>query len=370
MRQAQGLYSKFLLDMPLLLNGKEAIRELYNYPAEKIAVIHETFFNDFALFKMTFRKKELKFFKRSWLGEPDLPGLRETLSEIEEFKPDCFMAIGGGSVIDGTKLCRLFYEMPYYSLNQKLDGSLLRSGFIAIPTTVGSGAEVSSAAIYLENGHKEMIVNSALRPSIVVYDSRYVETAPKRIICSSALDALGHLIEGYVSNVENELADILAEKGLSLLKEELENYLKDEEFDYTRLQYAGYLGGIVQNHCIVGAAHGVAHQLAPYGFMHGEAIALLLPVVIEMNSTDKKTSEAYQKICKVSGFKATDELIRVINDVCDKAGISEKKKTLRKLLLEKENDEVFMNNIRCDRGGKGNPLEMNDEYLRTLFRKV
>lgn len=370
MWQAQGLYSKYLLDMPLLLNGKEAIKELYNYPSEKIAVIHEPFFNDFELFEMTFRKKELKFFKRSWQGEPDLSGLRETLSEVEEYKPDCFIAIGGGSVIDGTKLCRLFYEMPYYSVNQKLDGSLLRSGFIAVPTTVGSGAEVSSAAIYLEDGHKEMIVNSALRPSIVVYDKRYVESAPKKIICASALDALGHLLEGYVSNVENELSDILAEKGVSLLKEEYERYLNDEEFDYTRLQCAGYLGGIVQNHCIVGAAHGIAHQLAPYGFMHGEAIALLLPAVIRMNSTDKKTKEAYQNVCYVSGFKGIDELIQMINDVCDKAGISDKKEILKKVLIEKEKDEVFMNNIRNDRGGKGNPLEMNDEYLKILFRNI
>ena len=71
-----------------------------------------------------------------------------------------------------------------------------------------------------------------------------------------------------------------------------------------------------------------------------------------------------------SGFNNVDELISFISEVCDKSGISKRREELKELLISKENDETFMNNIREDRGGKGNPVELSDDYLKEVFRSI
>ena len=369
MWQAQGLYSKYVLRTPLILYGNEAVKELYNYPCSRIAVIHGSSFDDHNLFNMTFRKKIVKYIKRSWKSEPDLNGLKDTLKEIEEFKPDTIIAIGGGSIIDGAKLCRLLYEIPYFDfVSGRIDGNNLKTKFIAIPTTIGSGAEVSSAAVYVEENHKQMVVLHELQPDVIVYDPRYVEKTPNKILCESGLDALSHILEGYASNIENRLVETQAENGLYHLRKELSNVINDRPVDYLMLQYGGYIGGIVQNHCIVGAAHGIAHQLSQFGFSHGEAVALLIGAVIKVNS--KVCNDKYQKLIERSGFNNIDELISFANAVCDKSGISKRREELKELLISKENDETFMNNIREDRGGKGNPVELCNDYLKEVFRSI
>ena len=173
MWQPQGIYNEFVLRTPVLLTGEEAVRGLYNFPAIRIAIIHGRSLSEEeqALICNTFSKREVAFFPRSWTGEPDLESLRGTLHDLEAFLPDTIIAIGGGSVIDGAKLCRLFYEIPYFDpQNIKLSGDLLKTHFIAVPTTIGSGAEISSAAVYVHEHRKEMIVLHELQPEVIVYD--------------------------------------------------------------------------------------------------------------------------------------------------------------------------------------------------------
>lgn len=371
----QGIYSQYVLKTPLFLIGRESIRELYNYPCARIAVIHGTSISDEGLFKETFQKKDIRFFRRSWAGEPDVDNLSATLHEIEKFKPDTLIAIGGGSTIDGVKLCRIFLEAPYYRPGvARIDNGLFTTKFIAIPTTVGSGAEVSSAAVYIdkESGSKQMAVMHELLPDVVVYDDRYVMNTPTKLLCESVMDALAHIVEGYVSRIENRMAEVMAECGLSILKTELDKLLSDkyEGVDFDRLQYVGQIGGIVQNHCIVGAAHAVAHQLAPFGFSHGEAVALLLPEVIKLNIEDESTRDKYEKIAKHSGFRNVDEVIDFINSICHLGNIDRRKGELAELLMEKITDRAFVNSIKNDRGGKGNPIEITDEYIDRLIRSI
>lgn len=374
MWQPQGIYNEYVLRTPVILAGEEAVRGLYNYPAMRIAVIHGSSFMDHVLFARVFAKKALKFIERSWKGEPGFGGLSETLREIEEFRPDTIIAVGGGSVIDGAKLCRLLFEIPYFVPGLTVDGGLLKTNFIAVPTTVGSGAEVSSAAVYTENKHKEMAVLHELLPSVTVYDKRYVEHTPKRQLCASALDAMAHILEGYVSLIHNSVTDILAEKGLSLLRTELEKAVNDGEIDYGRLQYAGYIGGMVQNHCIVGAAHAVAHQLVSYGVSHGEAVALLLPTVLRMNAEDGKTAEKYERIAGCAGFENAEQMAAFIEKTGADSGIAERKCELKELLFCCAGMDAsgisFRENVRADRGGKGNPREMTDAYITELIRRI
>lgn len=371
----QGIYSRYMLRMPAIVTGRGAVRELYDYPCARIAVIHGSSVSNEERFRETFAKKEIRFFPRSWAGEPDLGGISGTLRDLERFQPDTILAVGGGSVIDGAKLCRLFLEFPYYEpgSGRPVD-SLFTSKFIAVPTTVGSGAEVSSAAVYVDSGtgSKQMAVMHGLQPDVIVYDAGYVKNAPVKLLCESALDALAHIVEGYVSNIENDIAGTVAESGLSVLRDEMGKAASGrwEEIDFGRLQYAGLAGGIVQNHCIVGAAHAVAHQLYKYGFSHGEAVALLLPAVIRLNMEEETAGIKYERLAERSGFGSVEGITGFIETLCRLGGTDSRKGELTDVLKTNLAETEFVNNIKKDRGGKGNPVEMTDEYIGRLVGSI
>lgn len=375
MWQPQGFYNEYILRTPVILSGKESVRGLFDYPASRIAVIHGKSFADIELFESTFSKKRIEFFKRSWEGEPDLESLAGTIEEIERFSPDMIISVGGGSVIDGSKLCRLFYEFPYFKNGEtRVEGSQMRTSFVAIPTTVGSGAEVSSAAVYIdrEQLRKDMVVIHELQPEVVVYDERYVEGASSRLLVASVLDAMAHILEGYVSNVDSLMMDIVAEKGFLLIVDEMRKLLSGDEsdIDYRKLQYSGYIGGLIQNHCIVGAAHAIAHQLSEYDYSHGEAVSLLISAVISANSNDMKTHDRYERIALLGGFKDISEIISLIDRLCDLVGISNRKIDLINLLRTLSNSPQFVENVKNDKGGQGNPLPITDEYIANLIEKM
>ena len=375
MWQPQGFYNQYVLRTPVILSGEESIRGLYNYSAARIAVIHGTSFEDEELFKAAFSKKDVCFIKRSWTDEPDIEGLKGTIGQLEEYQPDTIIAVGGGSIIDGSKLCRLFYEFPYFDVRSaRVNGKMMCTHFIAVPTTIGSGSEVSSAAVFVDRSkhRKDMVVLHELQPDVVVYDKRYVENTPNRLLCASALDAMAHIVEGYVSNIENFLMDIMSEKGLSLLCSELQELIegKKDTVNYQRLQYAGFIGGLVQNHSIVGAAHAIAHQLTEQGYSHGEAVALILPVIIELNSNDNEAVAKYQKLAKEAGFSDIGELVSFIYKVLDYSGIGERQEDLRILLRKLSGDALFFENVKNDRGGKGNPVDITDSYIEQIIRRI
>lgn len=375
MWQPQSLFNQFLLRTPTVLLGRAAIRGLYNYQAGRIAVIHGSSFFDGELLEETLKKKSVRFFKRSWDGEPDLSSLSDTVSDLENYQPDTIIACGGGSVIDGVKLCRALYEFPYIDKNNmNLGGLPFKTRFIAIPTTFGSGAEVSSAAVYVEEStrRKEMLVAHELQPDVVVYDPSYLTKMPLRLICASALDAAAHMIEGYVSNIENSFAEAIAESGLVALRGELSKLLVDRnaEIDFERLQYVGFSGGIVQNHCIVGTAHAVAHQLTGYGYSHGEAVALLLPTVIQLNNDLSDANGKYERLAERTGFDSVASMQEFLEKTARLGKIDERQDALKKLLTELISDNQFLSNVKRDRGGKGNPVEITDDYLKELIRRM
>ncbi len=367
MWQPQGLFSQYCLRTPIVLSGNESLRGLYNYPGERFAVIHGSTLSDEQrlLFKQVSKKKDICFIKRSWKGEPTIGGLSESLQQIEEYQPDVMIAFGGGSVIDGAKLCRLYYEFPFYEPGySRTEGIDLKTRFIAVPTTIGSGAEVSSAAVYWNEAthRKEMTVIHELQPDVIVYDRKYVENTPKRILFASVLDGMSHIIEGCVSNVFNEMVETIGEKGLSIFYQAISD---PEMIDYGKLQYAGYIGGIVQNHCIVGGAHAIAHQLTGFGFSHGEAVGILLPSVISANSVDENSAKKYDYLSRQAGFSNIDELKAFLEELLKTSGIGHRKSELKKSVSD--NFDSLIENIKDDRGGKGNPVPITDDYVKKVI---
>ena len=376
MWEPQILYSKFVLKQPTLLTGLNAIRGLRNYPCSRVAVVHgeslSTELKD--IIRKSIVPFDLKFILKSWKGEPTLYEIGSTIKDLESFKPDLIIAIGGGSVIDGTKVARLYYEFPFFDItNTRFTNLEWKTRFVAIPTTIGSGAEISSAAVLIDTKEqrKEMIVSHSLLPDIIVFDPSYVKDTPMRIILLSALDAVAHIVEGYVSVLDNNLIDFYAEKGLQNVRQTLSDDTELTLSDFSALQFAGYLGGIVQNHCLVGAAHAIAHQLGSHGFSHTEAVALILPDVIKANSSNSdEVEKKYEKLCLGSGFNDINDLVIFIETIAQKAGLSEKKTKLQNLLSCLQKEPSFINNIQNDKGGKGNPITLSSDFIEQILNNL
>lgn len=371
MWEPQGIFTNFLLNQPTILFGKDVYWGISDYPAAKVAVIHGRSMNSTTKeqIQTVFKKKAVSFHERSWSGEPELNELSATIRELEIVQPDMIIAVGGGSVIDGTKLCRLLYEFPYYKSGVTKIGQLsFKTSFVAVPTTVGSGAEVSSAAVYrnVEEKRKQMVISHDLQPSVIIFDSHNVERTPYRILAASVLDALAHITEGYVSNWSNEIAEMNAELALSIIYREMQKR-ENRMIDYQALQYAGYLGGIVQNHCLVGVAHAVAHQLTEYGYAHGEAVALLISSVIRLNQSKAEISEKYERLSRHAGMQDTNELIEFVDRILASSAIAERKYELNSLLKKLLSDDIFIKNVIEDKGGRGNPVPISQEMIEKLI---
>lgn len=369
MWKPQGIYTEFILDQPTILFGENAILGLSSFPGSRIAVISSTSANVGILetIKKVFKRKVVININRSWNGEPDLSNIRNSIEELENSRPDVIIAVGGGSVIDGAKLCRLFYEFPFFNRREtRINQLSFKTKFIAIPTTIGSGAEASSAAVFVnkEEKRKEMIVAHDLRADVVVLNPEYVRSAPEKIIISSSLDAVGHIVEGYISLRNNGFIDIYAEKALDIFLSEL----KAVNRNYLRLQYAGYLGGVIQNHCLVGVAHALSHQLSDFGYSHGEAVALLISDAIRQNIKDCKVKDRINILCSRAGISDYEELICFIEKQVSNAGIGSRKKELYDLLLRLFSNNAFIENVINDMGGKGNPIPITKDYLNDYIR--
>jgi alcohol dehydrogenase class IV len=259
-------------------------------------------------------------------------------------------------------LCRLFYEFPFMDAkNPRFSFLEWKTKFIAVPTTIGSGAEVSSAAVLQNNAErrKEMVVAHSLRPSVVMFIPSFIAQSRHELVASSGLDAISHIIEGYVSNLSNPMAELLAEQGLNIFRQEILQPVPD----YLRLQYAGYVGGMVQNHCLVGAAHAFGHQLAAEGYSHSEAIALLLSHVIRRNMQDEAVKSKYETLFLHAGFQSIAEGLDFIDTLRQQAKPRHTVAELRTLLQSKADDEAFIQHVMDDKGGKGNPLTITPEYI-------
>lgn len=375
MWEPQGLYSKFILKQPTLLFGSNAIRGLRNYPCSRIAVVHGKGLSDECrnVIEKAVAPFELKFIAKSWMGEPVLEELQSTIKELECFKPDVILAVGGGAVIDGVKIARLYYEFPFFNITSpKFPYLEWKTKFIVIPTTVGSGAEISSSAVLLnkENHSKEMIVCHALLPDVIILDPQYAKGASEKIITASALDAVAHIVEGYVSIFDNELADNYAEKGLANLFEILSKEGDYSFSELSRLQFAGYFGGIVQNHCVVGAAHAIGHQLAGYGFGHAVAISLVLDKVIRANSLNEKTKERYELLARRSGIGGFLQLLNFVELLKFRMKLDREEMRMKDLIAKMKDNPIFIENIQKDKGGKGNPTPLTIEYVQFILNSL
>lgn len=260
----------------------------------------------------------------SWHGEPTLDGLARTLQDIETLKPDWLVAIGGGRIMDGAKLCWAFYEHPRLdrqrlALPFSIPPLRRRARFAAVPTTAGTGSEASSSAVYYDPAAARMIpaVTHDFLPDVVVLDASLTTELPPAYTAMTALDALAHSIEGYVSTQINPLVDPFAEQAVRMILSGLRAVARDggDVEARQRLLTGAFFAGYVQNLRLVGPAHAIAHQLGGHDIPHGLATGLLLPEVMEFNSRSGEPAARYEHLARAAGLRGRDELVESLREI-------------------------------------------------------
>lgn len=243
--------------------------------------------------------------------DPSLDTVQRGLSQIQLFEPDVIIAIGGGSPMDAAKVMWLMYEQP----ETEFEGLATRfmdirkrvyevqplgqkAMMIAIPTTSGTGSEVTPFAVVTDTrtGIKYPLADYALTPTMAIVDPELVMHMPKKLTAYGGLDALTHAIEAYVSVFASEFTNGLALEAIRLLVKYLPAaYQEGAENPKARekVHYAATMAGMAFANAFLGICHSLAHKLGSgFHVPHGLANALLITQVIRYNATDVPFKQA------------------------------------------------------------------------------
>lgn len=320
------------------------------------------------------KAEAVEVFRKSWDGEPTLADLESAQHAMDRFGPDVIIAVGGGSILDAAKILWLRHEHPDYDCapaDRPLSVPPLRGRcrMVAIPTTVGAGSEVSSAAVVHDplRGSKTPIVSHDFLPDLVILDPGLTVLAGADVLLPTVTDALSHAVEGYVSSVDFPLMDAFAEEAVRLIARHwraLLDEVPDAEAVH-QLQVAALMAGWVQNHCLVGLSHAIAHQIGGFGVGHGLANGLLMPAVIAFNAEDPAVAERYEHLARACDLGSSwQDVAGLFADVTAAIGS-------RPLpaLSDDELEQVAALSL-LDLGGRANPRPFSTEDVRKLWEKV
>jgi len=233
--------------------------------------------------------------------DPSVDILTAGAARFKAFKPDVIIALGGGSSLDAAKGIKVTLE-EYFN-----EGPI---ALIAIPTTSGSGSEVTSYAIISDpqNGRKYPLISAHLVPDVAILDPNLVLSVPRAVAVDTGMDVLTHAIEAFVSTGASDFSDALAEKAIALTWRYLPQVFNDEKdiTARTHMHNASCMAGMAFNAAGLGLVHGMAHAIG--GMLHiphGKINAMLLPLVIDFNSkqASPETRDRYHRCARIMGIE-------------------------------------------------------------------
>lgn len=314
--------------------------------------------------------------------DPPIELIAQGLDFLLKANADVVVALGGGSSIDAAKAVILMAKRSGKKQDIKL---------VAIPTTSGTGSEVTQFAVITdkEAGVKYPLVHEELQPDVAILDPALVASAPPSITADTGFDAITHALEAYISTAANEFSDALAEKALELAFEYLPRAVKDGN-DLTardKMHKASCLAGMSFNIVSLGVNHGIAHALgAKFHIPHGRANALLLPHVMRYNAelgdsfSKNDYGTAALKLATIAsrlGIRSTNVRVAV-NALCDKIADMEREckipATLKEAGVEKEayeaQKEAIIQSALNDACTVTNPRVMTHDGVEAILNCI
>ncbi len=267
-------------------------------------------------------------------SDPSFDTIMKGVEVMKNFKPDVIIALGGGSPIDAAKGMWLFYEHPdadpeglrlkFMDIRKrtyKFPKLGTKCKMVAIPTTSGTGSEVTSFAVITDKkqNKKYPLADYELTPDVAIVDPDLVMSLPKTVTADTGMDVLTHAIEAYVSNMASDFTDGLAEKASEIVINYLEKAYDDGNDKEARekMHNSSTIAGMAFTNAFLGINHSLAHKLgAEFHMAHGRINAILLPYVIRYNSSKPTkfvsfpkyeyfvADEKYYTLAKKIGLKA------------------------------------------------------------------
>ncbi|HZS43597.1 MAG TPA: iron-containing alcohol dehydrogenase [Blastocatellia bacterium] len=223
-------------------------------------------------------------------SDSDVEVVGRAAAIANEVEADLFVAIGGGSVMDTAKATSVL--AAHGGDIKDYEGIFLVPGpcipIVAIPTTCGTGSEVSAVLVVKDNTEhrKVSLASQYIFPRLAVLDPNIIATLPAKLIAYTGFDALTHAIEAYVSMEQEPIAEALSLRAVEMIADNLETAVNDPSHEDARakLQIAATMAGMAFTNVGVGAVHAIAHSIgAIYGIHHGLSNAIILPYVMEYN---------------------------------------------------------------------------------------
>lgn len=315
--------------------------------------------------------------------DPSIETVMKGAEVIKDFEPDLIIGIGGGSPIDAAKAMWIFYEYPDITIEEVIKPFNLpelrqKARFVAIPTTSGTGTEVTSFSVISDNKTriKYPIADYNITPDLAIVDTNLVQTMPKTIIANTGMDALTHAIEAYVSTARNPITDGLAMKAIEMIVENLEKSYQGDKKARGDMHIAQCLAGMSFSNAILGIVHSMAHKTGKvFHIPHGCANAIYLSYGIEFNA--KVAGDIYADIARRLGLEGTtteelvQSLVKLVKDFRNAMNIPN---TLKEFGVSEEvfktNLDAISENAVKDPCTGTNPREISVEQMKELFKAI
>ena len=215
--------------------------------------------------------EETEIFDRI-VPDPTTQLAAEGTALVQRFGPDTVVALGGGSTLDCAKAMVYFSGMPVR--------------FVAIPTTSGSGSEVTDFAILTHEGVKHPLIDEKLQPDVAILDGGLLKQLPKSLVADCGFDVISHALESYVATQASPISDALAKDAFSLVYTHLRESFMGNVAVRQQIHTAATMAGMAFSQAGLGLCHALAHALGgQFHLPHGRLNAILLPHVLEYNAT-------------------------------------------------------------------------------------
>ena len=279
--------------------GQEALKYLHTITNKRIMVVCDKFLSENGTVKYITNalasRNTVELFDQA-VPDPTIEVVGTGLCMMYRVQPEIVIGFGGGSAIDTAK------GIIYFSGLKNLAPKPL---FVAVPTTSGTGSEVTAATVITdsENKSKHLIFSEDILADVAILDPGLTVSVPSAVTANTGMDVLTHALEAYVALGANVFSDAMAEKSVELLLKSLLSCYRDgsDLRSRTMMQEASTLAGIAFNTAGLGVNHSIAHQLGgTFHIPHGLANAILLNRVIEYNSKNQEIMGKYASLaCKV-----------------------------------------------------------------------
>lgn len=345
------------------------------------------------------------------LPDPTLGSAREGAKLIEEYKPDCIIAIGGGSAMDAAKVMWVLYEHPeadFLDMAMRFQDIRKRiytfpkmgekAYFIAIPTSSGTGSEVSPFAVITDEstGIKYPLADYELMPKMAIVDANMMMNSPKGLTATSGIDALVHSIEAYASMMATEFTDGLALEAIKTIFKYLPRAYQNGANDLEareKMANAATMAGMAFANAFLGICHSMGHKLGAFHHLpHGFTVALVLDEVMRFNASEAPekmgtfpqyehphTLRRYAEIAEalgIDGYDDWDKLNKLIAKIDELKDAIEMKHTIREYgveeskfleTLDEMSEQAF--DDQCTGANPRYPLisEIKDIYLKAYY---